>query len=574
MQKLLFFIVLNFLIQLSYSQSPVFQWAKSFGGASQDFGSSIAVDASGNVCSSGFFHDSADFDPGPGTYNLYSAGSREIFISKLDSNGDFLWAKQMGSSQADEAKSITVDALGNVYTTGYFQDTVDFDPGPGIYNLISASSYDVFVLKLAPNGNFIWAKNMGTTSGEEGNDIIVDGSGNVYTIGQFALISDFNPGPGTYNLTADSLWFYDIFISKLDSSGNFVWAKRLGGTTEDIAYSIALDGSGNIYSTGYFTGKADFDPGPGIYYLYAAGGRDIFVSKLDSFGNFVWAKNMGEATGGPNELGSDILTDPMGNVYTTGWFWGIADFDPGPGVYNLNGFSSLDIFISKLDAFGNFVWAKNIGSGGHDYGNSIAMDAFGNIYTTGLFVNTCDFDPNSGIVDISATSFGGNLFISELDSSGNYVWAGAISSSVLSTGRSIALDASGNIYVGGGYYGTSDFDPGAGTYDLTSIGGIQPDIFVQKMSPSTTPVGAAEYTVGEPISIYPNPNNGVFNIIAFESSNNSNVEIYNSIGSLVYSIKIESGLNTIELIEQANGLYFVKVIADDKAIFVQKVIKK
>ena len=140
---------------------------------------------------------------------------------------------------------------------------------------------------IAQNPNFLWAKQLGGANQELGNSIAVDANGNVYTAGSFQSTVDFDPGPAIYNLTAvSSFGGNDIFISKLDASGNFLWAKQLGGVLDDAGFSIAVDGNGNIYTTGYFTGTADFDPGPGTYNLNSAGTEDIFVSV--DYGNEFW----------------------------------------------------------------------------------------------------------------------------------------------------------------------------------------------------------------------------------------------------------------------------------------------
>jgi hypothetical protein len=367
-------------------------WAKSMGGTSEDSGWAIAVDSAGNVYTTGRFYGTADFDPGTGTYNLTVAGGGfDIFVSKLDSSGNFVWAKQMGGTDGDEGLGIAVDSTGNVYTSGFFHGTADFDPGPGTYNLASAGSTDIFVSKLDSSGNFVWAKSMGGTDGEGGGSIAVDSSGNVYTSGKFESTADFDPGAGTYNLT--SAGRADIFVSKLDASGNFVWAKRMGGTNADVSLGNVVDSTGNVYTTGSFRDTADFDPGPGTYYLTSAGDRDIFVSKLDSSGNFVWAKSMG-GTGG--DLASSPALDSAGNIYTAGEFEGTVDFDPGAGTYNLTGGGA---FLLKLDSSGNFVWVKRMI--GPSFGINFSLDSAGNVYTTGGFFDTADFDPGPGTYNLT-----------------------------------------------------------------------------------------------------------------------------------------------------------------------------
>jgi hypothetical protein len=385
-----------------------FVWAKQMGGPGGDFGFPIAVDAAGNVYTTGHFQGTADFDPGPGTFNLTSAGEYDIFVSKLDSAGNFLWAKQMGGTGYADGYGIALDVAGNVYTTGYFHGTADFDPGPGTFNLTSAGNRDIFVSKLDSAGNFVWAKQIGGTAQPEGHGIAVDAVGNVYTTGDLNGTADFDPGPGTFNLT--STGSNDIFVSKLDSAGSFVWAKQMGGTSEDYSLGLAVDAAGNVYTTGQFQGTADFDPGPGIFNLTSAGEYDIFVSKLDSAGNFLWAKQMGGTTW---DAGTGIAVDAAGNVYTTGWFAGTADFDPGPGTFNLTSAGADDIFVSKLDSAGNLVCAKQMGGTGNDQGWGIAVDAAGNVYTTGPFPGTADFDPGPGVFNLtSAGSY--DIFVSKL----------------------------------------------------------------------------------------------------------------------------------------------------------------
>jgi Beta-propeller repeat len=472
MKHVIFILSIVLFSPFIYSQD--FAWACGIGGASGDLGKDIAIDVSGNVYTTGSFEGTADFDPGIGTYNLTSNGQGDIFICKLDSYGNFVWAKSMGSSYSESGTGIAVDVAGNVYTTGYFSLTVDFDPGSGTFNLTApGSGRDIFVSKLDASGNFIWAKKMGGNDRDEGYSIALDASANVYTTGNFEGTADFDPGTGTFNLS--SVGNSDIFISKLNASGSFLWAKKFGGTSSDYGRSIALDASGNVHTTGKFRGTVDFDPGSGTYNL-TANYMDVFVSKLDVSGNFVWAKNMG---GSGEEFGYGISVDASGNVYTTGTFKNTADFDPGAGTYNLisTGSGSNDIFVSKLDISGNFVWAKNMGSTGNDYAFGISLDAAGNVFTTGRFEGTADFDPGTGTFNlVSVGTY--DIFISKLDASGNFIWAKQIGGSSWDGGSSITVDDYGNEYIIGFFQGTVDFDPGTGTAYLTSVGAT--DIFINK----------------------------------------------------------------------------------------------
>jgi Secretion system C-terminal sorting domain/Beta-propeller repeat len=547
------------------SNAQTFQWAKRIGGTSSEAGNSIVVDDSGNVYTTGVFDGTNDFDPGAGTSYLTSAGFNDIFISKLDAVGNFLWAKSIGGTNYDLGSSIALDGSGNVYTTGYFEGTADFDPGVGISNLTSVGSYDIFISKLDASGNFLWAKNMGGTSFDFGNSIVLDGSGNVYITGYFLGIANFNLGTGTNILTSSG--GMDIFISKLDTAGNFLWVKSMGGTSGDRSNSIALDGSGNVYTTGSFQGTADFDPGAGTSNLTSTGSNpDIFISKLDTAGNFLWAKSIG---GTQIDEGISIVVDGSGNVYTTGLFRGAVDFDPGVGTNNLTSAGDRDIFVSKLDAAGNFLWAKSMGGTSIDIGSSIAVDGSGNGYITGLFFGTVDFDPGMGTSNLTSAGGSGDIFISKLDAAGNFLWAKNIGGTSFDGANSITLDGSGNVYLTGAFSGTVDFDLGVGTSNLTGLG--NGDIFILKLGVAS--VGILDNSFGNTLKVYPNPSKGTMSIELGTSYDDVSVSIRNQLGQVVLK-KSYSGLNVLQLkLPEAAGLYFLEVSSGSKRAIV-KVVKE
>ncbi|WP_186440334.1 beta strand repeat-containing protein, partial [Planktothrix tepida] len=390
-------------------------------------------------------------------------------------NNSYIWAKNLGGINSDISRDISVDSAGNVYTTGFFDGTADFDPGIGTFNLSTNGLDDIFISKLNSQGNLLWAKNLGGTNNDNAYGISVDSAGNVYTTGGFQGTADFDPGAGTANLTSNGL---EVFVSKLDSNGNFLWAKNFPQITPgltSIAYDISVDSAGNIYTTGYFDGTVDFDPGAGTFNL-TSNNTDIFISKLDSNGNFLWAKNLG---GSGIDWAFGISVDSTGNVYTTGYFNGTADFDPGAGVANLNNNGLEDIFVSKLDSNGNYIWAKNFGGSASDTGSDINVDSAGNVYTTGGFNGTVDFDPDVALVNNLTSNGADDIFVSKLDSNGNYVWAKNLGGLNSDTGFGISLDSTGNVYTTGSIQGTADFDPGAGTANLPTNG--LDDTFISKL---------------------------------------------------------------------------------------------
>jgi hypothetical protein len=455
---------------LSPSASGDMLLAKRIGGTGYDSGNSIAVDSIGNIYTTGYFDGTVDFDPGAGISNLVAVGLEDIFIAKLDINGSLVWAKNMGGSDYDGGNNIALDSNGNIYTTGYFVGTVDFDPGAGTANLTSVGESDIFISKLDNNGNFVWAKSIGGVNNEGVHEFVLDSNGYIYAVGSFVGTTDFNPDAGVFNLT--SAGSNDIFVFKLDNLGSFVWAKRMGGVDGDQGVGIALDTNGNVYTTGVFRATADFDPGAGTFNLVGAGNNDIYISKLDSLGIFVWAKGMGEPN---NDGGAGIALDTNGNVYTTGSYVGTVDFDPGAGTANLTSAGNTDIFVSKLDSGGNFIWAKSMGGTAGDSSARIVRDSSDNFYLTGNFAGTADFDPNASTVNLTSAGLT-DIFVTKLNSNGNFAWAKNMGGTQDEYSEDIALDSSSQVFTTGTFVGVADFDPGAGVFNLTSAGVT--DIFI------------------------------------------------------------------------------------------------
>lgn len=401
-------------------------------------------------------------------------------LQTFSQSPNWLWAKRIGSAQSyDGGACKAIDDAGNMYMCGSFSGQTDFDPGPGTYNM-TAIAADIFVLKLDSANNFIWAISMGSSLADGANALALDGAGNLYISGSFqGMLVDFDPGPGYFFLTDSG-----DFVAKYTVNGNFVWAKQLvspGGFNH--LYEMALDtaGTGDIYITGSFNDSCDFDFGPGRSYLYTQGYDDHFVARYDPSGNLVWAKDIGGYYG---SAALCLCLDPSGSgdIYTAGEFQGSCDFNPDAGTYILNANGGYDIFISKMNSSGQFVWAKSVGSTGYDRGLDILVDPTNaSVYVTGAFEGTVDADPGPGIFNL--TSAGQNdTYFSKFNTSGNFIWAKPIGASSYDEGRKLAVNPAtgGDVYITGFFMGTADFDPGAGTFNLTSAGDY--DIYLARYS--------------------------------------------------------------------------------------------
>lgn len=493
-----------------------FAWVKGLGGVGTEKGNCIGVDNSGNVITGVYFTNKIDFDPGPATYSFTTQGGVDMGISKLDNQGNFVWARVIGSASTESIYDLVVDQTGNIYATGFFTGTVDFDPGVGVATMSPAPGADrnAFVLKLDKDGNYLWAKIIGDYLAE-GSSLVLDAADNCYVTGVYSGNPDFDPGAGTQLLNPTSLVYQNVFILKLNSSGDFVWAKSIDNRSSDgpvKANGIAVDHANMIYLTGSLQGDADFDTGPGVLLLSSdntgvLGNADIFLCRMDGAGNTLWAKNIG--TDAANDEGLAVALDAVGNAYITGDFSQSVVFDQATSL-TLTSAGILDVFVAKFDALGVCKWAKRMGGGNVEYGLSIALDAVGNVYTTGAYLGTGDFDP--GPLSYQLTCAGASdVFISKLDANGDFVWAEGFGSTSSDRGNSIITDVNDNLYITGCYTGTVDFDPGTGVSTLTSLSNSAEDAFVLKLGDGT--VGITGLSSNKNLTrIYPNPNNGSFTI--------------------------------------------------------------
>lgn len=465
---IIFIISLLAAINL-YPQNPVFEWVISNQGTYLVTTYSMSMDSSGNIYTIGSFTGQVDFDPNPSTAHILTSdpNNNSYFIQKLDSNGNFLWVQTVNFKYGSLRK-VQIALDGSIYITGSFKDTVDLDPGYMVYNLVSQGGWDVFMLKLSANGNFIWAKSFGGSNDDVWGSLRVDVLGNVFSHGSFKGIADFDPGPGTFFL--DSQKGQSAFIQKLDHNGNFIWAKAfliqdtLSGGCE--GKSIDLDSDGNVYCTGYFQGPVDFDPGPGVN-IPPSNARGEYIVKLDSSGNFLWIKHTTIVESWGNAFVNAIKIDRNNDIYTTGDGYRV-DLDPGPDTLAL----IAGTYVKKLDKNGNLIWAKSYGGPGyHAECLSITTDTFGNVYSTGFFKDSTDLDPSSNTLiyyTYSINSSGDGTYLQKLNSNGDLLWAGILQGNFGgSMGQDISVDNIGNVFTAGGYGGTVDFDPGSGVFNQT-----------------------------------------------------------------------------------------------------------
>jgi len=444
------------------------------------------VDNAGNILSMQTIYSSTvcgnttlDVDPGPGIYNITSNGGGDFYILKLNAQRNFVWAKMMDVSVNANAwrDGLTTDQSGNIYISGRlsFGTILDADPGPATYTIGNTPGPILsYLIKLDSSGNFIYVKTFyGNSFSFNPDNLKTDGANNVYFTAWINKTVDIDPGPATYTVQQGT------YIVKIDAVGNFVWAKAVASVLlgcsnnscilKNKSTDLIIDKSNNIYFAGKFSGTFDFDPGIGTYNLTASA-FDPVITKLDNMGNFIWSKKFTSDI----DIAS-VFVDTLFNIYSTGHFVGTNDFDPGAGTYNLTplggNFSSLEAaFVMKLDATGNFNWAKSFDSNGNSKGLNIFVDHKGNVITTGSYsAASIDFDPGPSSYTISSVATGttvlNNTFISVLNNNGDFKNIYALRGAE-NTLFDTDIDTDNNLFLYGIGNQAVDMDPGSNIYNF------------------------------------------------------------------------------------------------------------
>ena len=562
-------IALFFVCGSVNAQIPKIDWVKSVGTTDQRISAkSIATDKLGNSYSVGTFEGLCDMDPSSATLYLTSSGTNDIFISKFDIKGNLVWAKQIiGNGNSETPTGIRVDDAGNIFIAGFLTGTMDFDPGTKVNNLNSLGDEDIFLLKLNTDGDFIWVKQIGSTSFERISDIQIDPTGNIYLLGSFSTSLDADPSSIAVNVLYASQG--NTFILKFDNSGQLIWAKNFGGNTT-VGNSLGLDKKNNVYCVGYFSDYADFDPGPKVYNLTAFGKSidcddDGFVLKLDDLGSFLWAKNFG---GKNKTYAFDISIDKENSLYISGNFDNTCDFDPNAGVYNLKSSGNNDGFITKWDSLGNFYWAHKIGGASYgDLVNQTAVDQDNNIFILGMFNGLVDFGLGSKYFPLMSKATQ-DSYILKIDKSGKFIDA----QSFYGYSTAFKLQNNGDLYVNGYYSGSGDFDPDPSVSQMMSSKGIS-DAFVLKLGNNPLSILNDRKTT-EVFSIFPNPGHSIFEIHSSGTDGLQNLRVYNLNGSVIHQQDMLHGSATIDLSFYPVGLYFIECFKEGSSLGIQKIIKE
>lgn len=464
-------ITLSFCLIANFICGQNLDWGYAMGGTSSEEGNSIATDAAGNIYTAGHFAGTADLEPGSGVTNFTAGGRSDIFITKTDPFGNWIWTKIFtGTSGYNSVRQIAVDANG-IYAGGRFEDTVDFDPGPKVKQLVSNGKADAYMLKLDLNGNLEWVHSFGAQHFDNLNAVDVDQYGNSYFAGVYRDTIYLDSNGVNKRITSA---FNDGIIVKYSPNGSLIWAKTISGPSSDYIYGIRISDKGNIYFTGNATGAVDFDPDTSVFSHRGSGNNYHYVCKWDSTGKFNWVKSISAQSGA---FGYAIDVDDKENVYTTGMYKNTLFADTGSGMKSYSGIGDYDIYIMKRRANGEHAWVKTFGGTGYDRAYDVKVGQNGDVYCTGYFADTVDFDPGAVVHKVGVQNRY-DFMINRLDSTGKFKKVYHFPCSSSNYGKQLVIQKNGLLAVGN-FFGTMDFDPSPATDNRRASGG---DIFTLKLS--------------------------------------------------------------------------------------------
>jgi hypothetical protein len=419
-----------------------------------------------------------------------------LFSIKSSAQGTKLdWLGWLKTKSNTNTYKITTDQFDNVYMVGIFKDTCDFDPGSGIYQLIehhtvNGNPYDIFVIKVNPQGNLIWGFRVGGDQLDQVTDVLVTASGKLFICGTFKDSMDVDPGPNTYTLTATGT-SNDAFLCEYDTSGNFHRAIRVGSSGSESYSSVAVDKSGNIYTTMSYSTAFDADPGPGVQMINPIAASEAALCKFDSAGNYLWLNRFTSTS----FVGvGNCLVDDSGYVYVQGRFQ--MSVDCNPCCYTLTAAAGWpDGLTAKYDSAGVFQWAFRTGNTSSvDDTYKIRQDASGNLVFLGRFTGTLDVDPDTSVYNISTTALA-NAYIAVVDRNANFIRALHLKGDE-SKITWMGFDSTGCLYISGYFDGMTDFDPGPDYFYVQTNG--DRDFFFSKYDPDynhlwTKTIGSKDY---------------------------------------------------------------------------------
>lgn len=431
--------------------------------------SAVAVDAAGDTYLAGTFNGKVDFAPGSAIQNLTSRSeSDDIFLAKY-SGRTLLWVRQIGGTGNDAAGQLKLGPSGELYLTGSFTEAMPLRGVDGPFSLTSHGDSDGFVVKMDGRGRVIWGGNVGGNRDDSVTAIDVGPNGDVYLAGTIRLEGDVDPTGRTRRITTRGV--DDTFVERLSgSNGRLKWVRVYGeNDTFEEVYGLVADGYGGVFAVGSFLRSVQFKRGSSAFTRESQGGLDLYVGRLSGQGDWVFLSTVG---GDDDQTVVDVAQGPGGNLYLTGNTAGLANFGTAANPLTITSIGESDAYVAKVRRDGRFAFVRQFGGADAQItASAIALDADENIYSTGQFTETADFNPAAGTFNLSiekdeATQVPGqpytaDVYISKLNARGRFAYAqqlGGPDGSMLAA--ALTATPAGDVYLTGNFTGTVDVAPG------------------------------------------------------------------------------------------------------------------
>lgn len=486
--KFSLFMICVLTATIGRAQSLQLDWVNTLNSDGSNYVYSTLLDNNNAVYITGIFADTVDFDPSPGdATRISNFPLGDAYIAKYTTAGDFLWVKTLNSATSSSlftAVSMEMNSMGQIVVAGSVQGSVDFDPHAGTFVLNSTGSTfgDFCLAAYSTTGNLMWAKSCGGTSSKSIAQMKIAANDDILLAGSFMGTADFDFGPATFNMTSSG--GLDGFYARYNALGNFLWAKRIGGTGSDALRTIAESTSGELAVSGQFSATVDLNPGAGVYNVISNGGIDILLANYTAAGDFIWGHSFGSTN---NDSGYDIDFDTGNNILLVGEFRGTVDFDPAPATFNLSSnpaTSGSDIFVSRYSPTGSFVNAFSFGGSNTDTPKKLLFSD-GQLRVLGHFYYDIDLDPGMGAFSSTAVNVG--WFLASYTLNGNLNDALVLGNDQIAQnfgGYDFEVDPADGVYLVGQYKNGStplEFNPNGTSAPQNYLGGW--DGFLARYSP-------------------------------------------------------------------------------------------
>lgn len=546
-------VIMKYLLSVLLVSLNIQTWAQLTVNArvlhqiSRSDGYIIHADANGNILVGGQLNiefmtnqNVIDFDASEAEELVTITGSEDGFLCKLNPQGEILWARTFGGEEdsPEWVWDITTDSEGNIYVAGNFSDYCDFDPSAA-ENILYGALTDGYLLKLSPNGDLIWVREISSSSGDRAHGVALKPNGEI-------LVSGFMNADGFVGDLNDYLTIEADggILCSFNSDGTVNWAKVLESSSLCNLNRIDVGNDGSIFGVGIFSGELDLDPSNNEYLVTAIGDEDGFYVKFDAVGNFVWGGSFGSLE---EDWAYDLAVNDQLELFITGHVKDTTFIGSPGNMEELSIGSISDLLMAKISNAGEVAWAHTIPASGRSH--CVSVDNSGNAVFGGYFNLTADFDPSENVAELERIS-NNDLFLVRYNSTGEFENAYVINGDGSQIARSIHISEENTLYVTGTTSDTVDFDPGIGEFLLSSESSRSYFLKIQEGPSSTVDLDLFQ------TSIYPNP---VLNGQTLTLQDGIGwVRIFDLSGKLCFIQEIQEQIETIPL-NLAAGQYLVEI---------------